>query len=323
MTHFRCERALDSLVLYDRGDAWLCCPEATTRPLGNVFETGLLELWRGPGAREIREEISAGRFSLCRRCPHLPAPLGPVQEVADDSVPVPDRIPMLSASFDRACNLSCPTCRTSTPPPRDDVALLYAYLLNSGILAEVDSLRLLGSGEPLASRPCLDFLARVPWERYPLLRIHLQTNGLLFTYDRYWSLHPATDRISEVSISVDAATRETYALNRSAAGSAYDALLDNLEFASELKRTRRIQELTLVFVVQANNFREMLPFVALARRLGARARFLKFYNWGTFTDKEYARRAVHLPGHPEHETFLAVASDPVFSTNPRVIKAWR
>ena len=204
MTRFTCERALDSLVLYDRGYVWLCCPDATTSPLGNVFQDDLLALWRGPRARQRRANISRGDFSLCGRCPHLPAPYGPISETDDAGVPEVGRVPMLSVSFDRACNLCCSSCRRESRSQEVDVRGLYDVLLRSGWLAEVDSLRLLGSGDPFASRACLDFLGEVPWHAYPRLRLHLQTNGLLLNQESYLALGRAASRVSEVSVSVDA-----------------------------------------------------------------------------------------------------------------------
>jgi molybdenum cofactor biosynthesis enzyme MoaA len=323
MTNYRCERALDSLVLYDRGDVWLCCPDATHSPLGCVLRgDDLLALWRGPRARAVREGIAHGTFALCTRCPHLPAPFGPVTETNSSTVPDAWRIPMLSVSFDRACNLRCPSCRRGSERPRDDVRTLYDYLLSSTVLDEVDTLRLLGSGEPLYSRECLDFLCRVPWEKYPRLRIHLQTNGLLLTRERYLALGRSRERISEVSVSVDAYHRDTYEQNRSLGPTDWHTLLTNLMFAGELKKGGNVERLTLVFVVQANNFREMVPFATWATGMGACARFLKLYNWGTYTDEEYRERAVHLPGHPMHEAYARESAHQIFR-DPRVTKAWR
>ncbi len=58
-------------------------------------------------------------------------------------------------------------------------------------------------------------------------------------------------------------------------------------------------------MAQRNNYREMPQFVDLARRLGGRVYFSQLVNWGTFSRQEFQRRAVHLPGHPEHSDFLA------------------
>ena len=63
--------------------------------------------------------------------------------------------------------------------------------------------------------------------------------------------------------------------------------------------------------MQANNYREMADFVALGRSAGAsKVCFKELQDWGTYPEGDYARRAVHLPGHAEHAVFLQVLNDP-------------
>lgn len=322
--NFRCERALSYLEIFQGGDLWLCCPNFTSAPIGNILKEDPVAVWRGPRARKIREGIAKGDFSSCKSCWYQPAPFPPIIEtVADDTVPEVTRIPKLFIAFDRTCNLHCPTCRHEIwkyPWGNDrEVRKLYDRVLASGVLAEVDSLRCLSSGDPFASQLCQETLRRLPWDTYPKLRLHFQTNALLFTPDRYDGLGPAKDKLVSVSVSIDAATRETYAKNRSNGNLAmYDVLQEHLKFIAGLKHSGQLETFVLVCVVQANNFREMKAFVEQAFALGAQAEFMMLSNWGTFSDEEFKARAVHFPGHPEHEEFLRVASDPLF-TDPRVL----
>jgi hypothetical protein len=46
--------------------------------------------------------------------------------------------------------------------------------------------------------------------------------------------------------------------------------------------------------------------------------FGKMTNWGTFTPDEYARKAVFVPSHPQHQAFMAAMADPRLRS-PRVI----
>ena len=65
---FKCSRSMEYLEIFNRGDVWLCCPNNTTRPLGNVFTDDVMALWKGPRAEKIRLSIANGDFSLCTRC---------------------------------------------------------------------------------------------------------------------------------------------------------------------------------------------------------------------------------------------------------------
>jgi hypothetical protein len=78
--------------------------------------------------------------------------------------------------------------------------------------------------------------------------------------------------------------------------------------------------LRLRYVVQANNFMELIPFCQMAMESGADDVTVYYLrNWGTFSDDEYRQRAVHLPEHPEHAAFSKVMSDSALASNPRVV----
>ena len=127
-----------------------------------------------------------------------------------------------------------------------------------------------------------------------------------------------------VTVSVDAAREPTYRLNR---GGDWGQLRENLLFLSALPGVR----LQLNFVVQDNNFGEMVEFVEVASGYSAsQVFFAGLRNWDAvlpssarnlhpvFTDLEYQERAVHLPSHPRHGKLLEVLRDPVFR-DPRVV----
>jgi hypothetical protein len=88
-----------------------------------------------------------------------------------------------------------------------------------------------------------------------LERIHLHTNGLLWT-QRIWEKIPAETRalIRSATISIDAATPATYAENRR--GGDFPTLLGRLSFIAEL-RTEGPLDYLEIHIVQANNHREI------------------------------------------------------------------
>jgi hypothetical protein len=57
----------------------------------------------------------------------------------------------------------------------------------------------------------------------------------------------------------------------------------------------------------------MPGFVRLGQRFGCdEMYFSQLVNWGTFTAEEFARRAVHLPAHPQHARFVDLLQDTIF-----------
>lgn len=300
------------------GSVFSCCPAWIGRPLGNLLTQPFAAIWNGPRARAIRAAVLDGSFRHCnpRRCPHLIAGTAPVLPIAAVTDPelrtaldaglteLPFGPRRLNLCSDRSCNLACKSCR-----PRPFVAsgaelerarAIHARLLPA-VAAGVEELRLCGSGEPFASPVLRPFLAGFDPAAFPRLRrLHLHSNGQLWTPETWRELAAIQPLVRSAEISVDAATAATYAELR---GGDWERLLANLAFVASLDL-----QLTLSFVVQAANFRELPAFVALARRFGARAYCSQLVDWRSWGRGEYLARAVHLPGHPEHAALLSLLS---------------
>ena len=102
--------------------------------------------------------------------------------------------------------------------------------------------------------------------------------------------------------SIDAAKPETYAIVRK--GGDWDKLSTNLRFIAGLARQGACDTVSICFVVQALNWREMPAFVRLGRELGINVvYFSPLENWGTFDAGQFEANAVHFGTHPEHEAF--------------------
>jgi MoaA/NifB/PqqE/SkfB family radical SAM enzyme len=290
-------------------------------PIGNVFRESLADIWNGPNARRIRESIHDGSFRFCGECPFLQgAPSGPVMDRSavsnerhlawmNTGTTEVAEVDDLNLAYDRTCNISCPSCRKSVivekGPTLRYLAAVQSRTLAGEALAKIRWLWITGSGDPFASKTYRDLLRSIDPARYPNLSVRLHTNGLLFDEDAWLGLGAARNIVRTVCISIDAATKETYEVNRR--GGNFDTLQERLAFVAELRRRGPVRRLEFFFVVQANNFREMPAFAELAREFGADAvLFTPLRNWGTFDDREYAERAVHRPEHAEHAEYRRV-----------------
>ena len=123
--------------------------------------------------------------------------------------------------------------------------------------------------------------------------------------------------VTEIGISVDAAEEPTYKLNR---GGSWKRLWENIEFINRLQSRDKKLILGLYFTVQDNNFKEIIPFVHLAiKHRVSWISLTALRNWGTYTEEDYQRRAVHLPEHPNHQKFKRVISILSSAKNPRIV----
>jgi hypothetical protein len=309
-----------------RGDVFFCCQNWLPESIGNMKEKPVEAVWNGKKAREIRRSILDGSFRYCKAdiCPYLQSIDGPVQRVKDVTdqrlrkiianqiTELPFGPSDIICCFDQSCNLSCPSCRKHIimETAHADAILDVQKRLENEALGEARLLYITGSGDPFGSPFFRQWLQTMKLSKMPNLeRIHLHTNALLWT-ERIWESIPAETRalIRSTTISIDAATSETYAVNRR--GGDFATLLKRLSFIAGLRSEGPLEYLEIHMTVQVNNYKEMPKFVELGRHFNCdRVTFHQMLDWDTFLPGEYADRAVHFPNHSEHGAFLEMLCD--------------
>jgi wyosine [tRNA(Phe)-imidazoG37] synthetase (radical SAM superfamily) len=166
-----------------------------------------------------------------------------------------------------------------------------------------------GTGEVFVSKPSRRLLKQLDREHFPKLRLNLISNGQLFNR-RAFEEFDLKGRLCQVQISMDAATEATYKVVRR--GGDFTRLLSNLSFLDGLRQQEGEQfSLDLLFVVSAANFRDMVEFVGLGRRLHATVRFSLVRNW-YMSGAEFEKINIANSDHPQHREFLQVLSAPEF-----------
>jgi MoaA/NifB/PqqE/SkfB family radical SAM enzyme len=198
-------------------------------------------------------------------------------------------------------------------------------------------------GDPFASRHYRSILEALREPEFAGVRLYLLTNGLGLT-PKVWEAMPhLAEKIVELRVSVDAATKETYEDVRRPGR--WEVIRENLAVMGELSRAGTFRRnrsaggtqsvssdlllgaedhtsFLLAFVVQSANFREMPAFVKLAEEVGADAVvFQKYYSFGHQGAAVFSARDVAAPAHPEHEQLQAVLRDPMMQS-PRVIQTF-
>jgi pyruvate-formate lyase-activating enzyme len=316
-----CKKPFIWLATGDNDKYWCCCSGWLPKPLADLSEDPM-EVWNGPEIQEIRQSMIDGDLKFCTKdCPYLTEKSGPVKrqdqikdpfllDIINNKRTVIDTKPThLHLCNDRSCNLGCPSCRSKLIQEGHEGDTREIQVVKSLLDENMPQLlNVCGGGDPLGSPSYRKFLQELDPARYPHLNIHLHTNGLLLK--GYWETIPIRKQVHSMLISIDAATPETYEINRWPGK--WKKLIENLEFVSGLRARQEVKSVVLAFVVQANNFREMPDFVKLAMRYGFDGvNFTNLRQWA-FTEKEYLKRAVHNSDHPEHQAMLQVLRDPAF-----------
>jgi MoaA/NifB/PqqE/SkfB family radical SAM enzyme len=249
----------------------------------------------------------AGDYSLCQNCPELGAgyavrhPAAGLQPFMSDG---PKRVVIEN---DLTCNLSCWSCRSDLIVEGSQRQHRIAKAL-AGLDAWADSLEfmsILQSGEVFSSRPCLDWLSTFEPARWPKLKIELFTNGTLLA-KRWPEIAAAHERITRMLISVDAATPATY--ERVRRGGRWEDVRSGLALARELRRAGQLPDgLQLNFVVQPDNFREMLAFVDMCAEFDATEAHLAIMNPSWHDDRTFAPHDLRRSDHPLRDEFVDAA----------------
>ena len=323
---FVCTAPFEYTHIQANGDVYPCCPSKFGKIIGNVTVNSLAEIWKSPEAESVRDSIKDGSYVYCNAaaCEYLRKANADKIELSPkvlvdwlkgkkqlDAGKSPQTINLGS---DRICNLACRYCRSELYKPSEEdkrrISLIDKNIFD-GLSHDSKRIILLGEGDPFASPIYLDKLRNYDWQQHPNLKVKIQTNGLLLTPAMWQSIEKSHPVIDWISVSIDAATPETYKINR---GGSFDKLLKNLEFISELIVNGRIKKFWINFLVQKNNFREMIDFVKLGKRLKCNLiEFQRFENWGVISDAEYRHCAVHEPWHEDHKEFVDILKDPILS----------
>lgn len=323
-----CAKPFEYLDIHYRNGEFLCyvcCPTWLPVSVGDLGKQDFASVWNGQKIKEIRQSILHGSFLYCDKnlCPEIQS--GNLHDRSyifktsykeyltyEDGV-VPHGPKIVYFSEDQTCNLACPTCRTDYISLGEDV-LEHLKQTREGFLTEllrdVESLNICSSGDPFSSKIYRDFLFNFEGRKRPLLKINLNTNGVLLTKEVFKKMEKIHSNLGSIFISLDAARESTYKIVRR--GGDWQKLLKNIEYLVQMRREGIIEHLQLDFVVQDHNFREMPEFVKLAKELGVdKVYFQRVSNWGTFNKDEFSQRNILSPKHPQHNLFKDICLHPL------------
>jgi len=308
----------------------LCCGSWLKKTL--PANSSPYDAWNSEEAHDIRESILDGSYRYCdeTQCPYLGEVVTNSSNRINDTVfdkpfykkaELPEYVEKLiekhkngtlkpstiQFSFDRTCNLKCPSCRldiiTASSKEIDQVQTTIDLIKNQ-YSPDVRSLYITGSGDPFISVGFRKFLRDINLQEWPnLYKIHLHTNATKWNKKMWDSMKNIHSIAKTCEISIDAGTQSTYETETRLGGD-WNELIENLKFISTIKSLKSIKT---SFVVQDTNYKEMKIFYDLMLEIfGKRVSvfFGRLTNWGTFTEEEFQSKAVHLPTHPLHQDFL-------------------
>ena len=220
-------------------------------------------------------------------------------------------------SIDSSCNLYCESCRDQVCVLKgeeyDNAQLMADKLMADDNFSNAEFIVMAGNGEVFLSKIYEQIWSNEKTKHAK--RFRLLSNGTLFIPSKWEKF--AEGRSSEVVVtfSIDAATQETYSQVRR--GGNFKQLMENLTFASELRKSGKLAYFQISFVVQRKNYKEMPLFVEIGKQLGVdKVFFTRILNWGTYSTEEFKNIAMTDDyGHaiPELQEILdlPIMQDPI------------
>lgn len=299
------------------GSVHQCCSVWLRTPVGNLFRDSVEGIWNSEGAQAVRRSAINGDYRYCGKmsCPQIQRKL--FDEDSDSAgrpafwlknAPADTDLPRrFNLSYDKTCNLSCPSCRTeriaASGAELHQIEAATDRLIDA--LKQADRAEVTGAGDPFASKSFRRLLMALNRDDFPKLKLTIMTNGLLLRRSEWPKFAHLHGMIDCINVSVDATRAETYRVVRR--GGEIEDLLPNLEFIGELRRDGAIRSYRLCFVAQGLNFREMPEFVELADKVGAdTVHFQMLHDWDTYDPAHLSQQRIQLQAHPCHEEFLRV-----------------
>lgn len=278
-------------IIGKNGGMVTCCSTFNSMSIGELRSETTKEAWNSTIHRILCLSNVNHTYSFCDKsmCPlfiernkeETPDLNTPYQRMQQYPTTV-------AVSHDYSCNLKCITCRNgyrhASKAEMEEIENRSKTIAEE-ILPHTEFLIAAGDGEVFLSKAYRSIYTHPNMQSVRWLRF--LTNGLLFTPERWKELRAVYTGKVMMTVSIDAATKETYEKIRS--GGCFDVLQRNMEYAASLRKTGDLAYLRFNFVVQKENYREMPLFVKWGQDLGVDELFFtKILNWGTYSPEEFS-----------------------------------
>lgn len=331
------------------GDITICCGSWLPKTCGNLLTDSYDEIFYNATRLNVLQNMLNGRITECNdRCTVLGEVLGcssaytnenkerifvsadnterrydnlVVAEKLQEEV---DKIPyIIFFTYDRSCNLACPSCRNELTiyklNQNAEVVSLHEkatgfvdYLLAKG---EKVNISITGSGDPFGSPTFRNYLKELASKPVPEnLGLLLVTNGVLMTEQFLNEIKPLWKSILNLTVSTDAAKEETYNIVRKNGN--FNKLKENLRNLDKLIDNGALTNLRGGFithyVVQSANYREIKEYAEwqLSHKHSTCIQFAMISRWGHMSDQQY-NEMINI----DEDELREILKDPIFQNH--------
>ncbi len=319
--NYICYDGFSNLEINTEGDILPCCPDWHNHyKFGNIYQQNFESIINSNAAKAFRKSLLDGSYKYCNRniCMSSSVKKEKYFEKCNELGESTGSIDIIRFAHDRTCNIKCITCRNDYIDTSDNIKKLNSVIDSHFIpmLKGTKIVHLNTNGEVFASSHCKKLISKII-ENYPNIKFDITSNGILFNEENCKKLK-LEKRINNVGISIPAATNKTYnKITGSTDKKNYLQLHKNLKYLIELKKKKEINELSLIFVVNYYNYKEMIKFAKtpIIRKNNIRIYFWEYRPWSSSNlSKEYDKMAVWEEKNKHYKEFCKIINNRIFKS---------
>ena len=303
-----CSQPFTMLDVYHDGSVYTCCADLINfYSIGNIYESSFEEIWNGEKAIALREKMLNFDFSLCNELCHRRFIEYPSSVKCEKIMSkYPEEI---SVSTDNSCNVACKICRDKILTTKYNEKEVKREIEEKWLPMFKDAkiVRFGCTGEPFFSKKELLLIKEIA-KKYPDVKYRFHTNGIIAD-EKFLKKIGVYDRIHSFTVSIHSATEKTY--KSIVKGGNYKRLQNNLKLYSKMKKEGLLEDFRMVFVVIAENYKEIPLFAQWAKDLGANVDFWTYRSNATEFGKNSLNFDMTNPEHPEYENLSEVLTNPI------------
>ncbi len=299
-----CHYPYTSIQINEKGDVHPCChPWCSSFSFGNLLRQPFSEIWNGERAKEFRKQFQDDNYKYCRldTCINAPDRKFKTDLIAENYPEV------IALSYDRICNVECIFCRNCNI--KQDLTEFDKTIDNwlPEVFKNAQRVSLSGVGEALASLHTRKLMSKIA-KLYPKIKFDILTNGLLMDKKNIEELG-IINNLGVIRFSFHATTKKTY--DKLVKKGNFDRVMENIKYISDLKEQRKVDQLEFRFVINSINYKEMVDFTYLAKKMNANITFLNLLE-NEDSKELFEKLNILNPKHKEYNNLLKILQNPVF-----------
>lgn len=270
----KCFNPWNYICIEEHGNCYFCCSAFLSDKfsIGNILEDDIDEIWNGQKAQEFRRDILASKYSHC----NISACRNVYDKFNKNNVEnlslIASYPEIIQLNYDTTCSSRCIFCRDEIIGLSDTEQQNWDKIIDKKIIPFLSNAKLVvmnGGGELFNSKHSQKLLSKISGS-YPKIKYEIFSNGADFSKEKI-DEYNLSDKIETAHISINAASEKTY--RKIFRTNNFSKVMNNLNYLVSLKNEGKIKDITLGFVINSINYKEMKKFMKIANDLNINVSF--------------------------------------------------